>query len=177
MFADPISSIVTDYNIREVKEQKKLRQTQYFLKDRIDDDRSLSPPQSPNLKRKFNYTEIKGSTRATLTDGKRGYDLKEMISKKGNKLMLQNVNANEVNRAAWPNYVGTTPALDKSPKINFNSTMLKKNYIANDRARSLLHSKEFLTAPKFEKDVKNDRRIRPNEYRGTNMSHCMYDTA
>ena len=100
-----------------------------------------------------------------------------MISKKGSKLILQNINANEVNRAAWPNYVGTTPALNKSPKINFNSTMLKKNFMANDRARSLLHSKEFLTAPKFEKDIKNDRRIWPNEYRGPNMSNALYDTA
>lgn len=100
-----------------------------------------------------------------------------LIGKKGNKVILENINLGEVSRAAWPNYVGATPDYEKTPKINFKSAMLKKNLAANDRARSLLHSKDFLTAPKFDKDIKNQRRIWPNEYRGANLSNCMYDTS
>lgn len=68
---------------------------------------------------------------------------KGSVRVKTSKLKLDNINVGEVGRAAWPNFVGTTPALDKSPVINMKSKLTKKNIFANERSRSLMHSLEF----------------------------------
>lgn len=91
-------------------------------------------------------------------------------------LLLENINVGEVTRAAWPLYVGNTPDYNKSPKIKFRNAMLEKNIKANERAKSLLHSQEWKLPEQKVYDNRNDRRIQPNEYRGANISNCMYDT-
>lgn len=55
--------------------------------------------------------------------------------------------------------------------------MTTKNKDANEKAKSLLTSGVFKFPEKFEVDNKDDRRLWPHEYRGPNLSSCMYTTA
>lgn len=87
------------------------------------------------------------------------------------------INCGEVNRAAWPNYVGTTPDYSKDPPLKMKGSMTMNNRKANERAKSLLTSGTFKTPEKFVVDNKDDRRIWPLEYRGPNLSNCLYTTA
>jgi hypothetical protein len=91
--------------------------------------------------------------------------------------LSKQINTGEVTRAAFPNYVGTTPDYSKSPPLKMRGSMTEKNREANDRAKSLLTSGTFKTPEKFVVDNKDDRRIWPAEYRGANLSNCLYTTA
>lgn len=91
--------------------------------------------------------------------------------------LSKQINTGEVTRAAYPNYVGTTPDLNQSPPIKMRGGMSSKNREANEMAKSLLTSGKFRTTEKFVVDNKDDRRIWPIEYRGANLSNCMYTTS
>ena len=56
-----------------------------------------------------------------------------------------------------------------------NQTLLNKD--ANDRATRILSQSSFKVPAQFIVDNKDDRRLWPLEYRGANLSNCMYTTA
>ena len=52
--------------------------------------------------------------------------------------ILDNINCNEVRRAAFPNYIGGTPDLTQSPPIKMKGKLTVKNFDANARSKSIL---------------------------------------
>lgn len=73
-------------------------------------------------------------------------------------------------------YVGFTPDYKKNPPLKMDGGLNEKNRKANDRAKSLLTTGVFRSPTKFNIDNKDQRRIWPLEYRGANLSNCMYTT-
>ena len=86
------------------------------------------------------------------------------------------INRGQVKKATFPNFVGMTPEYDQ---IAMNSTMpsfTDKNKSANRAAEMKISSGNFKFEMPKDLDSPGRRKINPGEYRGPNMSDCMYHT-
>jgi hypothetical protein len=82
-----------------------------------------------------------------------------------------------VTKAAYPAYAGYTPEYEANTQASSNGIGLtKKNNAANQRARTVLRTGNFNIAMPRELNSPAKRRMDAVEYRGPNMSDCMYHT-
>jgi hypothetical protein len=148
---------------------QRLKQTRYTLEKHLADLRDTKSPIRIGINTENNFF----SPRNLSAKGK----LCSTPQSKTVSRLAGNINVGEVTRAAKPNYVGTTPDYKLSPPIKFKGGMTSKQKTANSRSKSLLTAGVFKIPEKFEVDNKDQRRIWPIEYRGPNLSNCMYTTA
>jgi len=90
--------------------------------------------------------------------------------------MVKMINTGEVTRAAHPNFAGMTPDYGQSPSIKMRGRLTDKNDKANQSDQLNLTQGTYRSPQPFKIDPKNKRKIDPLEYRGPNLSDCMYHT-
>lgn len=86
-------------------------------------------------------------------------------------------NSGSVAKAAFPNYTGFTPEYEAKTQASSTAMVLtKKNAAANGRATTVLKTGNFKITMPRELNSPAKRRMDATEYRGHNMSDCMYHT-
>ena len=79
-------------------------------------------------------------------------------------------------KAAFPSYVGMTPEYENIAYASTQPSMTQSNKKANARARELFSSGNFTYKMPKQLMSPQKRKIDPLDYRGPNMSDCMYHT-
>ena len=86
------------------------------------------------------------------------------------------INRGSVKKASFPNYIGMTPDYDNINMLSTRPSFSNANKSANNRAKLKISSGNFKFEMPRNLDSPGQRKINPLEYRGPNMSDCMYHT-